>query len=151
MPGFSFCQKWLVAVGIIVAGFGVLMVCLSATPLFDLFNQQIDPAFWGTRTVDDAARQFQHWLYGVWGATISGWGVFLTFIALYPFRQKERWAWNCLALGLSIWFILDTGLSLAYGVYFNVVFNVVLALLVGIPILLTRHEFAKAGMTKGRH
>ncbi len=84
---------------------------------------------------------FQHWIYGVWGATIAGWGVFLTFISYFPFRNKEKWAWNCLSLGLLVWFVLDTSISLFYSVYFNAAFNTALLILAGLPIFFTRKEF----------
>ena len=141
MTSFSFWQRLMFVVGIVVSIFGVLMALFSGTSLFDLFNRQIDPAFWGANAVGDAARQFQHWLYGVWGATIAGWGIILTYIAHYPFTKRERWAQNALVFGLAVWFVLDTSLSLQYKVYFNAAFNMVLLILVGLPILLTRNEF----------
>jgi hypothetical protein len=141
MRDFSFWQRWLLAVGILIAGFGLLMALASGTPLFDLFNRQIDPAFWGGASVDAAARQFQHWIYGVWGATIAGWGIFLVFLVRNPFAAKERWAWNCIALGLALWFILDTSLSMYYRVYFNVAFNTLLLIAAAPPMILTRREF----------
>jgi hypothetical protein len=128
-------------VGIVIAVFGVLMAILSGTPLFDLFNRQIDPAFWGAGAVGDPAIRFQQWIYGVWGATVAGWGIFLTFVARYPFAKKERWAWNCVVLGLLVWFILDTTLSFYYQVYFNVAFNAGLLVLTMAPMVFTRKEF----------
>jgi hypothetical protein len=119
-----------------------MMALLSGTPLFDLFNRQIDPAFWGANAVESATRQFQQWLYGVWGATIAGWGISMTCIARYPFRKKERWAWNCLVFGLLVWFVLDTSLSVFYKVYFNAAFNTTLLILAGLPLAFTRKEFA---------
>ncbi|MGB6063204.1 MAG: hypothetical protein WBG50_00230, partial [Desulfomonilaceae bacterium] len=95
MTSFSFWQKWLFVVGVIVTIFGTLMAKLSGAHVFDLFNRQIDPAFWGASAVGASAKEFQQWVYGVWGATIAGWGAFMAFIAYYPFAQKERWAWNC--------------------------------------------------------
>ena len=65
MRNFVFWQKWLYVVCIIISAFGILMGLLSGTPLFDLFNRQINPAFWGVNTVDNAAQQFQQWIYGV--------------------------------------------------------------------------------------
>ncbi len=141
MSGFLFWQRWLVGLGIAVSVFGLGMVFFNGTPLFESFNRQIDPAFWGTNTVDDAARRFQQWIYGVWGATIAGWGTVLTYVAHYPFKRKERWSWNGLALGLLIWFVLDTSLSVLYKVYFNAAFNTALLVLAGLPIALTRREF----------
>ena len=141
-PGFSFWQKWLIAVGWLIILFGIAMALISGTSLFDLFNRQIDPAFWGTNAVGDSARQFQQWIYGVWGATIAGWGIFLTYIMRYHFNKKERWAWSCIAYGLLTWFILDTWLSFSYKVYFNVAFNTGLLFLVMLPVMFTRKDFS---------
>ena len=139
---FSFWQKWLLTVGWVITILGIVMALVSGTPLFDLFNRQIDPAFWGADAVDDLARQFQQWIYGVWGATIAGWGIFLTYIARYPFRKQEHWARRCIAYGLLAWFVLDTWLSFFYKVYFNVAFNASLFVLAMLPIVFTRKAFA---------
>lgn len=144
MTNFSFWQRWLLVVGSMIIVFGTLMALLSGTPLFDLFNRQIDPAFWATITVDANARIFQQWLYGVWGATIAGWGIFVTFIAHYPFRKKEKWAWNCLGAGILAWFVLDTSLSLYYRVYFNAAFNTALLILAALPLLFARKYFSSS-------
>jgi len=117
------------------------MAFSSGTPLFDLFHHQINPAFWSVNAIDDATRKFQQWVYGVWGATIAGWGIVLTYLARYPFRNKERWAWDGLILGVLIWFVLDTSLSLFYKVYFNVVLNTVLFILGILPLAFTRKWF----------
>ena len=142
-PSFSFWQKWLFAAGLTIAIFGFVMALVSGTPLFDLFNRQIDPAFWGANAVGDTARQFQQWIYGVWGATIAGWGIFVTYMARYPFNKKERWAWNCIVLGLAGWFVLDTWLSFYHKVYFNVAFNMGLFVLAMAPVVFTRKDFKK--------
>jgi len=108
MSELSLWQRWLLVVGILLSVFGMLMALLSGTPLFEAFNRQIDPAFWSASSVEDSARSFQQWVYGVWGATIAGWGVFTWFIARYPFRNGEKWAWNCLAAGpLSYGYSVD--------------------------------------------
>ena len=142
MSSFSFWQRWLVGAGFVMVVFGILMALTSGTAAFDLFNRQIDPAFWGANAVGGAARQFQQWIYAVLGATMAGWGVFLTYLARYPFSKKEPWVWNCLFLGLLVWFVLDTSLSVSYQVYFNAVSNMAFLILVGLPIVFTRKEFA---------
>ncbi len=142
-PKLAFWQKWLLVVGIVIAVFGTLMALLSGTPLFDVLNRQIDPAFWGVNPVSGNAKVFQQWIYGVWGATIAGWGVFVTFIARYPFRAKERWAWDCLILGMAVWFVLDTSLSIYYQVYFNAAFNTALLILALLPAVATRKQFTQ--------
>ncbi len=141
MNRFFFWQSWLLVVGILIAGFGILMALTAGTPLFDLFNRQINPAFWGGAAVDSTARQFQHWIYAVWGATIAGWGIVLVYIVHYPFFRKEAWAWECVAVGVVVWYILDTLLSVYYGVFFNVAFNSVLLVAAAMPLMFTRKEF----------
>jgi hypothetical protein len=59
MQRFAFWQRWLFVVAIILAIFGAGMAFLSGTPLFDLFNRQIDPVFWSSGAIDSATRQFQ--------------------------------------------------------------------------------------------
>jgi hypothetical protein len=117
------------------------MAFFSGTPLFESINRQIDPAFWGTSVVDTSAREFQKWAYGVWGATIAGWGIFLAFLAQYPFGRKEKWAWNYLVIGLLVWFVLDTSISISYKVYINAVFNTALFILAILPVVFTRKNF----------
>lgn len=141
MARFNFWQKWLFIVSLAITAFGLFMALFNLTPLFDLFTRQIDQSFWGSASLPVGVTSFQGWLYGVWGATIAGWGIFLTFIAHIPFKQREKWAWNCLVVGLGAWFVLDTGLSWRYGVFFNVVFNIVIALAVGLPLVFSRKAF----------
>ena len=52
-----------------------------------------------------------------------------------------KWAWNCLVVGLGVWFVLDTGISWQYGVTFNVFFNIVVALATGVPLVFTLKAF----------
>lgn len=141
MVSFSFWQKWLVSVGLIITIFGIAMAVFSGTPIFDMISTQINPAFWGKEAVDNGTKGFQHWIYGAWGATIAGWGIFATYIACYPFKNKEKWAWNCIIIGFLIWFTLDTALSLLHKVHFNVALNTVLFMLAILPIIFTRKSF----------
>ena len=65
----------------------------------------------------------------------------VAFIAAYPFKRRERWAWVGLAAALSIWYVLDTSISLLYRVNVNVVLNTVLGVLVFLPLFFTRKDF----------
>lgn len=145
MKNFLFWQKWLFAVGLLLAAFGLALAFFNQTPLFDyLFNAPINPVFHfyeNATTWSQDEMMFQQWIYGVLGATISGWGICVAFVARYPFRKKERWAWNALALGITVWFITDTLLSLAFHVYFNAAFNVVVFLAVALPLAFSQKFF----------
>lgn len=143
MPAFSFWQRWLSIVGFLLSAFGLALAFFNHAPLFDLlFNNQINPAFWPDGNVPGPAAAFQRWVYGVLGATVAGWGIFVVFVAHYPFRRKEPWAWNCVALGITVWYVADTAISLYFGVGFNAAFNIVLLVSALLPLLFTRRHFA---------
>jgi hypothetical protein len=143
MSQFLFWQKWLLVLGGVIVAFGLALAMFNQTPLFDaLFNRQINPTFWIEADVTPQIRAFQQWAYGVLGATMAGWGVFILFIAREPFRRRERWAWNCLAFGIGLWFVVDTALSIAANVIFNAAFNSLLLVLVLLPLLATRSYFS---------
>ncbi len=142
MRTFSFWQKWLLAAGLIITGFGLILALFNQTPLFDaLFNNQINPVFWPSTTSLTSIRPFQQWAYSVLGATVAGWGVFFVFLAHYAFPRKERWVWNCLAVGTGLWYIVDTTLSLSFGVWYNALFNTILLVIVLLPLIFTRKDF----------
>lgn len=143
MNRFSFWQKWLFIVSLVIVLFGAMMALFSGTKLFGVFDRQINPAFWNTENVDNSVRQFQKWIYGVTGASMAGWGLFMAFIVHYPFKKKERWSSNCFISGLLLWFVIDTAISLYFKVYFNAVFNISLTILAILPLAFTRKHFVQ--------
>jgi hypothetical protein len=139
MGSFIFWQRWLLVFAVLLILFGVGMVFFNTTSVFDaFFNDNINPAFWGSKGPDPIALRFQSWVYGLLGATIAGWGVIIFFLVKIPFTQREKWAWNALFWGLLLWYVLDTGASIYYGVLFNVLFNTVIFLVALVPLLFTR-------------
>ena len=139
MGTFIFWQRWLQVFAVLLILFGVGMVFLNTTNMFDVFfNENINPVFWGLETPDPIALKFQSWVYGLLGATIAGWGIFVFFVLKIPFAQREKWAWSCIFWGLFLWYVLDTGVSIYHGVIFNVLFNTTIFLLALIPLIFTR-------------
>ncbi len=143
MERFTFWQRWLFIVGLIVTAFGILLAFFSGTILFESFNNQTDPVFWGTANIPHETKTYQHWINGVLGGVAAECGMFLSFVACYPFRRKEKWAWNCVLAALFIWFFIDTPISLYFKVYFNVLFNFVLFIAILLPLIFTRKSFAQ--------
>lgn len=141
MDRFDFYRKWLVALEVLLVVFGVAMALGSGTPLLRPLLGLVDPAFWPHGSVEPATADFRAWVYGVWGATIAGWGVAVVFVASQAFARREAWAWHAIALGTAFWFVLDTGISLAHGVVVNAAFNVVVVALVAVPLAGTRRSF----------
>lgn len=144
MGSFNFWQKWLFGFGLYLIAFGLVLSFFGHSTLMNfIFNDQIDPAFWGLKGLPENAERFQAWIYGILGAVISGWGIFISFIAYYPFKAKEQWAWNCICVGFIVWFTIDTVISVHYHVSFNVFINVAFLLSILLPLLFTRKYFIK--------
>jgi hypothetical protein len=144
MRSFNFWRIWLFIVAVVIAVFGVLMAFLNQTAIFAIFNREINAVFWPSGEIGRGLPQFQSWVYGVWGATVAGMGIFAAYVAHYPFARREKWARQCLAAGTGVWYVLDTYISLASGVIFNALFNTVIFLLIAVPLGFTWKEF-KAG------
>jgi hypothetical protein len=144
---FLFWQRWMLALSIAIVAFGLAMALLNSTLVFNLLNRQVDPAFWGDQPLPAQALAFRAWVYGVLGATMAGWGVFFIFLAHIPFRRQEKWAWYCFAAGLLVWYVPDTIISLAAGVFFNAIFNTALLVLVALPLFFTWKDFSQEKAT----
>jgi hypothetical protein len=138
---FRLWQRWLWVVTVLITLFGIGMALSSATAPFEWGDQQINAVFWPDPQVTGPTADFQHWIYGVLGATMAGWGCCMIFIVSYPFKAREPWAWNCITTGVLLWFLIDTPVSLYFQVYFNVALNTVILVVVFLPLALTRRHF----------
>jgi len=142
MERFSLSVLWLKIVSILFAVFGIIIALFNQTAIFQAaFNNQINPVFWTNSELTTETLFFQRWIYGLLGATCLMVGILIFFIVKNSFARKEKWAWNCLLVGLAAWFIIDTPISMYFQVYFNVVFNIVLLFAVLLPLVLTRQDF----------
>jgi hypothetical protein len=64
---------WMLAVGWILVIFGLLLAFANQTRLVDLiFNNQVNPVFWGSIGAPANAVAFQCFIYGVVGMTVAG-------------------------------------------------------------------------------
>jgi hypothetical protein len=137
---FDFWCRWLFVLGLLIVAFGLAMSLFGGSRLFDF----VEPVFWGAQAQPMQAHAFRSWIYGVTGATMAGWGVFLSFLALRAFARRERWAWWCVALGMLVWYIPDTAMSLRFGVIFNAVINTALLAGVALPLAFSWKVFKEA-------
>lgn len=145
MKNFSFWQKWLVVVSLYHTLFGLLLAFFSQSPFMDvLLNQYFDPVFWPDNQIAVGTLQYKAWSSAVLGAVIASWGLLMAFLAWYPFRSREKWAWYAIAVSVCLWFVVDTACSLYYHVTANAIFNLFTLLLFGLPLLFTRKQFISA-------
>lgn len=123
--------KWLEVVLFLVLGYSLLLVVAGATAgsLFSWFG------FGPDKAIDtDAVRDYLRLPYMVLGAVMAGWTYLMIQIVRGPLKEKSAWAWTFLVRSLSLWFVLDTGMSLALGYPMHAVFNLPFAVALGIPL-----------------
>ncbi len=143
MPNrFEWWRKLLLAVkgfevilGLAIAGFGPKVV--------PFYFENVCQALWQQGEPPANTETLIRWIFAVLGGTISGSALAQAYIVAIPFKAKEKWAWQCLALALLIWCIPDTLASLRYGVWPNAIFNVFPILMVAVPLLMTRKDFGQ--------
>jgi len=77
--------------------------------------------------------------YMVLGAVMAGWVFLMMLIVRGPLKDGSPWARKFLIQSLSLWFILDTSMSLVLGYPTHALFNVPFALALGIPLVLMKN------------
>jgi len=141
---FLFWQKWLVIINCIGILVGFLFPFISKVNFIAKgYNQALAEAFFRQNTLPEDVLVYNQWVWAMLGAVIMGWSICMLFIALFPFKKREKWAWLCIGISLIVTFILDIGFS----VYFNFYAEIIIALswfLPGIiPIIATHKNFFK--------
>jgi hypothetical protein len=128
-------ERWLMAAGGILLGFGVVMAVAGDAEIFrNSFGLLIDPAFWPRGVPPEAAR-FQAWVYGAWGGTVAGFGMLIALIARPALSGGNRRLRTGALAALTVWFVVDTGASLTFGVWGNVVaVNLPVYLAIALPL-----------------
>ena len=78
--------------------------------------------------------------YMVLGAVMAGWVFLMILIVRGPLKDGSLWARKFLIQSLSLWFILDTSMSVVLGYPTHALFNVPFALALGIPLILMKNQ-----------
>lgn len=139
---FEFWRRWLITVAWGMAVFGLLFAFFNQTAPFDwLFNHRVNRLFFAEGIPQADARAFQRWVYGVLGAVLAGWAASMALVAHFGLRPKTRWAWLSFAAGVGLWFVLDSAVSLWFGMQVNALFNLILLALVAVPLWAIRKQF----------
>lgn len=137
MNPFKFWTVWLMVAAFTMSTFGVLMVLFVGTPLFGGLTEQIDQAFWPSGATAAGLLDYQEWVYGAWGATVTGFGLLAALVGGNAFARKERWARDALAVALLLWYLIDTIISLTSHVWVNAALNTVVLALFALPLAFT--------------
>jgi hypothetical protein len=112
-----------------VIAFGAILMLAGFTAthapvdlLFQLFHPGPGDPVWG---------QHMRFSTGLMGAVTFGWGMTLLALAQHSpaMGAAAKAVWSSVTIAMTIWFIVDSIISIANGFWVNVVSNVVLGLL----------------------
>jgi len=139
---FAFWQKMLTYANIMAALVGLLVAFAGNSIFFALHNQYSQEVFFQGQAFSPEVLALKNWLFGIIGGTIFGFHLLMIYISEYPFKQKEKWAYQAMWAGLLSWFIIDSSISIFYGAIHNVLMiNIVALILIGLPLWMTRKAF----------
>jgi hypothetical protein len=124
--------KWLEVVLVLVFIYSLLLVFAGTTAgsLFSWFGFGPDESI-----NTDAVQGYLRLPYMVLGAVMAGWAFLMIQIVRGPLKEGSAWAWKFLVRSLTLWFVLDTGMSLVLGYPTHALFNIPFAIALGIPLL----------------
>lgn len=122
---------WAIGVtlfGLVLAGGAFAATDMLTRTLFQLFGSPLP-------LLMDEHHRFA---IGLMGAVTMGWGLtyiaaFKALFALEP--AKAAPIWRMMLLGSLIWFVIDSTISVATGIWMNAVSNTILLVLLLIPVI----------------
>lgn len=127
---------WLQVVLFLVLAYALLLVFAGsiAGSLFSWFG------FGPDDSIDtDDVRDYLRLPYMVLGAVLAGWTATLIQLVRGPLRDGARWVLPVIVRSLTLWFVLDTGMSLVLGHPTHALFNVPFGIALTVPLVKLRN------------
>ncbi len=144
MSRFRFWQLWLFFTSLLFALFGILFALYGDNYFFKFYNDALAQNFFDRPGLLKPTDQFRAFIWGPLGGTIACCYLLLAFIAYYPFRRKEQWAYYAICVAFGTWIVIDSAVSIYYHVYFQAylinAFSFVVKIL---PLIFTKKYFFK--------
>lgn len=127
--------RWLEVVLVIVLAYSLLLV-VAGSVAGSLFSAL---GFGPPDAIDtDKVRTYLRLPYMVLGAVLAGWVLTMMQLARGPLRDGATWVVPLMARSLTLWFVLDTGMSLALGFPAHALFNLSFGMALAIPLVKLR-------------
>ena len=105
-------------------------------PLFAWHQDRVAVALWGSASYGTEVAAYRGWIQALLGGTMISYAWAMVFLVARPLRRRQTWAaWAVLVATLN-WFVVDTSISAAHGVWVNVAFNTAALVSTLIPLAL---------------
>lgn len=140
MHTIRFWRGWLVVVTIGVMVYAAGLMLMPRT-MHGLFNLLFFADSNRVRRIGEDNFEFIQLVYGVLGAVMIGWMVTLLAIMRRHFQTDPRGTWQILRMSIGVWFVVDSGFSVATGFVEHAVFNTGFLVLYAIPLMAMYRRF----------
>jgi hypothetical protein len=142
MNTFFFWQRWLLYTSIFFALSGVIYAFFGQATFFNSYHNLLAEKLYGQNALPAQVESFRQFAAGPIGATVAAAYILLAYIVHQPFKNKERWSWNAIAISFTVWFIVDSIICIYKGIYIQAfLMNGFSYLIKIIPLVLTRKYF----------
>ncbi|MCQ8184848.1 hypothetical protein [Parvularcula maris] len=121
----------------IMAGFIAYLVFFAVLPQLARVFPFEAMFFGGERPAElqaDLTDRYINFAYGLIGAVMTGW---ITTLVI-AMKVEKRAIWNAGLMGLTVWFVLDSGVSAFWGFPLNIATNVLFLVLLGGVLIASR-------------
>lgn len=114
--------KWITIAGLTGVAFGIFYTIfgLEGLPVYQKFVPE---------------DSLEGWSRGLYGATFIGFSVLLLLLGRRAIQRKDKELGKILLCGIAAWVVYEALISLIYGVYINVLVDVVLIAFLSYPLL----------------
>ncbi|HWV08832.1 MAG TPA: hypothetical protein VN156_04770 [Pseudomonas sp.] len=132
--------RWLLAVGI---GHIVLGVVLAFAAHFSITDDYFRQLYASTGSADLPPAGYDGLLrtmVGLFGPTVASWGVLLCVLVSLYYRHGHAVIKPALFVALLVWCVLDSSISLYFGLTMHAYLNSAAALSIAIPLLLLKPQ-----------
>lgn len=147
-----FWSRWIKFLSFFLIVYGLAMVfvpeAMNRTLVGPLLYGNNEVLRSGFVSVGEPEATFLNVLSGLLGTVTIGWAIQMAWIAHSPFRSGERWAWNALAVSVSVWAALEFYYKLIEGINGVGLFaHFGLLIAFAVPLLATYRYFHPTIMT----
>ena len=118
---------WITAAGLIGIVFGIFYTFFGLKGL-PIYHQIVPVA------------SYEGWSRGLYGAVFVSFSVLLLLLGRRVIRRKDKELGKILFYGIAAWLIYEAVVSLVYGVYLNVLVDIVLVTFLSYPLLKGIHK-----------
>lgn len=87
------------------------------------------------------ALTFLNWIFGATGSGVLGWAMVLVWLVFGPFRQGKRWAWQMIALSVTVKAVVNLFVALWVGYAFDAIGQIGLLIAFWIPLAASYRQF----------